>query len=458
MPRKLGLAVLLLLAVTAHAETDTHEYKLDNGMKLIVREDHRAPVVISQVWYKIGANYEHDGITGVSHALEHMMFKGTQAHPSGEFSRIIAENGGRENAFTGRDYTAYFQELEKSRLPVSFELEADRMRNLLLPPAEFAKEIKVVMEERRLRTEDDPKSLTYEQFLATAFLNSPNRIPVIGWMDDLENMRVTDAHDWYRLWYSPNNATLVVVGDVQPDAVYELAKRYFGPLKAETLPPNKPRKEVPQLGQRRISVKAPAQLPYLIMGYKTPVLRTVSEPWEAYALEVLAGILDGGDSARFTRELIRGKQIAVAAGAGYDLYDRQESLLLLDGSPANGHDIAALESALRAQIAQLREKPVAVDELERVKAQVLADHVYQEDSVFYQAMRIGTLESVGLGWQRLDEYLPRVQAVTAKQVQEVARKYLVDDRLTIAVLEPQPMDAATRARAAAAAQGAGHGH
>ncbi len=190
MPRKLGLAVLLLLAVTAHAETDTHEYKLDNGMKLIVREDHRAPVVISQVWYKIGANYEHDGITGVSHVLEHMMFKGTQAHPSGEFSRIIAENGGRENAFTGRDYTAYFQQLEKSRLPVSFELEADRMRNLLLPPEEFAKEIKVVMEERRLRTEDDPQSLTYEQFLATAFLNSPNRIPVIGWMDDLENLRV----------------------------------------------------------------------------------------------------------------------------------------------------------------------------------------------------------------------------------------------------------------------------
>lgn len=453
MPRKLGLAVLLLLAVTAHAETNTHEYRLDNGMKLIVREDHRAPVVVSQVWYKIGANYEHDGISGVSHALEHMMFKGTQAHPSGEFSRIIAENGGRENAFTGRDYTAYYQQLEKSRLPVSFELEADRMRNLLLPPAEFAKEIKVVMEERRLRTEDDPQSLTYEQFLATAFLNSPNRIPVIGWMDDLENLRVTDAHDWYRLWYSPNNATLVVVGDVQPDAVYELAKRYFGPLKAETLPPNKPRKEVPQLGQRRITVKAPAQLPYLIMGYKTPVLRTVGEPWEAYALEVLAGIIDGGQSARLPSRLVRGAQVAAEADAGYDLYDRLDSLFLLDGTPTQGHSIADLEKALRAEVQQLREAPVSSAELERVKAQVVANAVYQRDSIFYMAMQLGRVETVGLNWDVVDEYPGRIRAVTAAQVQQVAKKYLIDDGLTVAELVPLPIDPKHPPRSSAGGHG-----
>jgi zinc protease len=314
------------------------------------------------------------------------------------------------------------------------------------------------MEERRLRTEDSAQALTYEQFNAVAYLNSPYRTPIIGWMNDLEHLQAGDLEQWYRQWYAPNNAVLVVAGDVDPRAVQKLAQQHFGSLDVSKVEPPKPRREVEQRGLRRLVVKAPAEVPYLMMGYKVPALSTAQADWEPYALEVLAGILDGGDSARFTRELIRGKQIAVAAGAGYDLYDRQESLLLLDGSPANGHDIAALESALRAQIAQLREKPVAVDELERVKAQVLADHVYQEDSVFYQAMRIGTLESVGLGWQRLDEYLPRVQAVTAKQVQEVARKYLVDDRLTIAVLEPQPMDAATRARAAAAAQGAGHGH
>ena len=440
MPRKLVLALLLLLSGGAAAATDTHEYTLPNGLKLIVREDHRAPVVTSQVWYKIGANYEHDGITGVSHALEHMMFKGTHDHPAGEFSRIIAANGGRENAFTGRDYTAYFQELEKSRLPVSFELEADRMRNLLLPPAEFAKEIKVVMEERRLRTEDDPQSQTYEQFLATAFLSSPNRIPVIGWMDDLRNLHVEDVRDWYKLWYAPNNATLVVAGDVQPDAVYALAKRYFGPLKAEKLPPIKPRNELPQLGQRRILVKVPAQLPYLIMGYKTPVLRTASAPTEAYALEVLSGILDGGESARLSSRLVRGTQVAAQVDAGYDLYERLDGLFLLDGVPAQGHTVADLEKALRNEVQQLRDAPVSTAELERVKAQVVANAVYQRDSVFNQAMQIGRVETVGLDWRVLDEYPQRIRAVTAAQVQQVARKYLVDDGLTVAELSPLPVD------------------
>ena len=450
-------ACLLGSAVVA-ATPQVHEYPLDNGMKLLVKVDRRAPVVVSQVWYKVGSSYELDGHTGISHVLEHMMFKGTQKHGMGEFSRIIAENGGRENAFTSRDYTAYFQSLEKNRLPIAFELEADRMRNLKLDTTEFAKEVKVVMEERRLRTEDDAQALTYEQFNAVAYLNSPYRTPIIGWMNDLENLQAADLQQWYQQWYAPNNAVLVVAGDVDPPAVLKLARKHFGGLTASKIEASKPRREIEQRGLRRLVVKAPAEVPYLMMGYKVPALITAKDDWEPYALEVLAGILDGGDSARFTRELVRGQQIATTAGAGYDLYDRQESLLMLDGSPAKGHDIAALETALRAQIALLRDQLVSVAELERVKAQVLADHVYQEDSVFYQAMRIGTLESVGLGWQRLDEYLPRVQAVTAEQVQKVARKYLLDDRLTIAVLEPQPMDAGAQARAAAAAQGVGHGH
>ena len=452
-----GLAALLLCIATATPATTT-EYRLDNGMKLIVKQDHRAPVVVSQVWYKVGSSYELDGTTGVSHVLEHMMFKGTKKHGPGEFSRLIAENGGRENAFTSRDYTAYFQTLEKNRLPIAFELEADRMRNLRLQEAEFAKEVKVVMEERRLRTEDNAQSLTYEHFNATAFMNSPYRNPIIGWMDDLESMQLPDLQSWYQQWYAPNNAVLVVAGDVEPAAVHKLAKKYFGVHKPSELTPSKPRREVEQKGLRRITVKAPAEVPYLLMGYKVPVLLTAQDDWEPYALEVLAGILDGGDSARLTRELVRGKQIAVSAGAGYDLYDRQQSLFLFDGSPAPGHDIAALETALRAQIAALRETPPTTAELERVKAQVLADRVYQEDSVFYQAMKIGTLETIGLDWKKLDEYLPRIQAVTAAQVQQVAQKYLIDDQLTIAVLDPQPMDDAARNRARAAAMGGGHGH
>ena len=451
------LPVMLVLCFLAPpAAGSVHEYELANGLKLIVKEDHRAPVVVSQVWYGVGASYEHDGITGVSHVLEHMMFKGTDRHGPGEFSRIIAENGGSENAFTSKDYTAYFQRLEKSRLPVSFELEADRMRNLKLDEKEFAKEVKVVMEERRLRTEDKPTSLTYEQFMATAYTSGSYRIPTIGWMDDLENMELADLQRWYDRWYAPNNATVVVVGDVDPRAVLALAKKHFGPLKPEALEPPKPRIEPEQVGQRRITVRRPAKVPYMVMGYKAPVLKTASEEWEPYALTVLAGVLDGGSSARLSRELVRGQQIATSAGASYDPYARQSSMFLLDVTPANSHTIESAEQALQEQIQRLRTEPVAQDELDRIKAQTIAGEVYQQDSIFYQGMVIGKLETTGMSWRLKDEFVERINAVTAEQVQAVAKKYLVESGLTVAVLEPLPMDSEKTARNAAT--GGGHAH
>jgi len=441
------------MALAAGAVT---EYQLENGLKLVVKEDHRAPVVVSQVWYKVGASYEHDGITGVSHVLEHMMFKGTDAHPPGEFSRIISENGGRENAFTSKDYTAYFQRLEKSRLAVSFELEADRMRNLHLQDKEFQKEINVVMEERRLRTEDKPTSLTYEQFLASAFVSSSVRIPTIGWMNDLENMDLGDLQAWYQRWYAPNNAVVVVVGDVEPENVRALAKKYFGALKPEEIIPPKPRLEPPQKGKRYVNVQAPAEVPYTIMGYKVPVLRTAVEDWEPYALEVLANILDGGDSARLTRELVRGSQVASSAGAGYDLYDRQAGLFLLDGTPAGAHTIAEVQQALFGEVLRLQQTLVEADELARVKSQVIASDVYEQDSSFYQAMKVGKLEAVGLDWKLADAYVERINAVTAEQVRAVAKKYLVEEQLTIAELDPLPMEAGSPARSGG--NGGNHGH
>ncbi len=453
----LSISLLFLpFTLLAQEQAAPHEYILKNGLKLIVKQDHRAPVVVSQIWYKIGSSYEHSGITGISHVLEHMMFKGTKKHPSGEFSRLISENGGRENAFTGDDYTAYFQQLEKSRLAVSFRLEADRMRNLTLPNDEFLKEVRVVMEERRLRTDDKPKSLTYEQFIAAAYINSPYHNPVIGWMNDLENLEINDLKQWYQMWYAPNNATLIVVGDVEPDKVYRLAKKYFGRLKPSKLTPPKPRLEAEQKGLRRIIVKAPAQLPYLIMGYKVPVLTTSQEEWEPYALDVLAGILDGGASARIAKDLIRDTQIAASAGAGYDMTARLETLFMLDGTPAQSHTIAELEAALRKQIQRLREEPVTPKELARIKAQVVASNTYQLDSVFYQAMQVGTLETVGLDWRLLDEYVDRIHSVTPEQVQAVAKKYLIEDRLTIAELVPLPIE--TTQRQLAAPAGGGHGH
>ena len=424
----------------------TSEFSLDNGLRIIVREDHRAPVVVSQIWYKVGSSYEHAGITGVSHALEHMMFKGTKAHPAGEFSRIISDNGGSENAFTGSDYTAYFQTLEKSRLPISFELEADRMQNLLLEPKEFAKEIEVVKEERRMRTVDNPQAFLNEVAMATAFQTSPYRDPIIGWMSDLKKMKAAELKTWYRKWYEPNNATLVVAGDVDPQQVFGLAKKYFGPIPRGTVPKNVPVPEVPQHGIKRVTVKRPAEVPSLLMGYKVPVLTTaIKHPkqvpeWEPYALDVLAGVLDGGDSARFTTRLVRGQEVAAAIGAGYSMTDRLDSLFTIDATPAQGKTIAELEQAIRKQLELLKEQPVEKSELERVKAQVVSQDVYQRDSIFYQAMIIGMFETVGLSWKLSDEYVKHVQAITADQVRTVAKKYLVDDHLTVAELVPLPMD------------------
>ncbi|TPQ29483.1 pitrilysin family protein [Methylomonas sp. EFPC3] len=445
MKHRLAALALLCPVVLAHAEdSKVYEHVFANGLKLLVKEDHRSPVVVSQVWYKVGSSYEPGGITGISHMLEHMMFKGTEKYPAGEFSRIIAENGGSENAFTGQDYTAYFQTLEKSRLEISFKLESDRMRNLNLKAEELKKELEVVTEERRMRTDDQPRAKVHEQFMAAAFTNSPYQNPVIGWPSDIANYQIEDLQAWYQKWYAPNNATLVVVGDVDAKQVEKLAEQYFAPLQPSTIKPVKPQAESEQRGVRRITVKAPAKLPYLMMGYKVPVLNSAKPEWEAYALEVLAGVLDGGDSARLPARLIRGKQIAVSAGAGYDLTSRLPELFLLEGTPAEGKTVFDLEYALLDEVYQLKNELIDKDELQRIKAQVLASSVYQKDSNFYQAMQLGTLETVGLGWQRADEYVAKLNQVTAEQVREVARKYLIEDTLTVAYLDPQPITEAAK--------------
>jgi zinc protease len=440
MKRTLATLTLLAAPLLAAATPDAQEIVLDNGLKVIVKEDHRAPVVTSQVWYKVGSSFESAGSTGISHVLEHMMFKGTDKLGPGEFSRIIAENGGDENAFTGQDYTAYFQTLAKDRLEVSFRLESDRMRHLALPAEEFRKELEVVKEERRMRTDDDPQSLTGEKFYATAYEVAPYRIPVIGWPGDLEEMRVEDLRAWYRRWYAPNNASLVVVGDVDSQAVFALAKKYFGPLQAEAIAPPRERAEPPQRGEKRLAVKAPAKEPYLLMGYKATALGHDGADWEPYALEMLASVLDGGSSARFSRELVRGSRIAAGADADYSAFTRLPGMFLIDGTPAKGHTVAELEQALREQVRRVRDEPVSGEELERIRTQLIAGKVYEQDSVFYQAMQLGRMETVGLGWRLADEYVDHLSRVTPEQVQAVARKYLTPDNLTVAVLDPQPLD------------------
>ena len=335
------------------------------------------------------------------------------------------------------------------RLPVSFELEAERMRRLTLPEDEFVKELEVVKEERRLRTDDDPESLTFEQFNATAYEASPYRIPTIGWPSDLDSLKVQDLRAWYRKWYAPNNATVVVVGDVDPEAVFALAEKYFGPLKPEAVGTPKPRLEPEQRGEKRLTVKAPAKEPYLLIGYKTPAVGDAAESWEPYALEMLASVLDGGSSSRLARELVRDQRVAASASASYSAYTRLSGMLLLDGTPASGHSMPELEQALLAQLERLRTEPVAEDELARIRTQLIASKVYEKDSVFAQAMQLGQLETVGVGWQLVDQYVDRLSAVTPEQIQAVAKKYLIADARTVAVLDPLPIDEGT-SRAAAA--------
>lgn len=448
MMKKRCLMLVLLISVfwqTAYAQV--HEHILDNGLKLIIKEDHRVPVAISQVWYKIGASYEESGRTGLSHVLEHMMFKGTEEYPGNKFSKIMADNGARENAFTGPDFTAYYQKLEKSRLDISFKLEADRMRHLKFDPEEFAKEREVVIEERRLRYDDKPTSLTYETFAATAFQTSPYQNPTIGWPADLANLTLDDVRAWYQQWYAPNNAVVVVVGDVEPQAVLQQVQKHFGSLQAFNITPPRARPEVPQRGIKRVTVKRPAKLPYLLMGYKVPALTTVKPDaqWEVYALELLAYVLDGGNSARFMRELVRGKEIVTSINTSYDIYSRLDGLLTFSAIPAQDHTVADVENALREQVKRLQNERVDAAELKRVKAQLSAEKIYAQDDLFYQAIQIGQLEAVGLDWRLADEYVQRVTAITPAQLQAVAKKYLIDEGLTVGVLEPLPLDAETPA-------------
>lgn len=451
--RSLLMALCALFAMPAVATVE--EYYLDNGMKVLVKPDSRAPVVVSQVWYRVGASYEPDGLTGISHALEHMMFKGTDALGPGEFSRTISALGGDENAFTGRDYTAYFETLSADHLDTALRLEADRMRNLVLDPQEFAKEIEVVKEERRLRTEDRPSGKVYEQFSAVAWRSSPYRNPVIGWMNDLDNLTVDDLAAWYRQYYAPNNAILVVVGDVDPQAVLAKAQEHFGALEPSEIRPLKPAAEPPQPGETRVTVRAPAKQPYVLMGYKAPVIGATENDWEPYALYVLSSVLDGGNSARFSRELVRGAGIAASAGADYSGYSRLKNMMLLSATPTDDHSVADVERALREQVRRVREQLVDPAELDRVVTQAVASKVFEADSLFYQAMELGMLETIGLDWRLAKQEIAKLKAVTPEQVRAVAQRYLVDDNLTVAVLDPLPID--NQPRASSVAVGGRHG-
>jgi zinc protease len=443
------IAVLVAPWLLTAALANPFETTLKNGLRVIVKEDRRAPTVVQMVWYRIGSMDEVDGASGVAHVLEHMMFKGTPSVGPGEFNKLVAAAGGRDNAFTSRDYTAYFQQVPKEKLAEMMRLEADRMRHLNVDPKEFAQEIKVVMEERRMRTDDNPQSKLFEQMNAVAFQAHPYRRPIIGWMNDLETMTAADAKAWYDTWYVPNNAFVVIVGDVDHKEVFALAEKYFGALDNRALPVRKPQVEPVQEGTRRVNVKAPAELPVLIMGYKAPVLRDIDKDVDPYALQMLAAILDGHDAARFNKKLVREDKVALSVNIDYDATARGPGMIYLSGTPSEGKTVADLETALRAEIARIQKEGVSESELKRARAQLVAAEVYKLDSMFGQAMEIGQIETAGLPYQKLDRMLEKLQKVSAAEVQAVAKKYFTDDTLTIGVLEPQPLDGKPRRPSAA---------
>ena len=433
--RKLALRLLVTIAFfligAAPLCAEVKEYTLDNGLKVLIGEDHKVPLATFEIWYNVGSRDEESGKTGLSHLLEHMMFKGTPKYGSKMFSRIIQRNGGVDNAMTTKDYTMYFQTMASDRVGISIDLESDRMVNLIMDPRETVSERNVVMEERRMRYDDDPQNSLFESFVATALMTHPYRRPVIGWMTDIASLSRDELYRHYKEYYSPDNAFIVIVGDVNPEETMKKIRAAFGDMKKSGLVHRTVTGEPQQRGEKRIFLKKAAELPYVVAGYHTP-----SFPHEDSAgLEVLSVVLSGGKSARLYRSLIYEKKLALNAGADYSGMYRDPFLFFLWGTPAPGKGVAEVEKAIFAEIEAVKEAPPSEREVQKAKNQIEASFIFGQDSLYMQAMRIGMFEVLG-GWRLMDRYLEGIRKVTPEEVQRVARKYLTEDNRTVGVLVP----------------------
>jgi len=422
------------LAVSqAGLKEQVSETVLPNGLKVILLENHKAPLITFQVCYRVGSRNEAWGKTGLSHMLEHMMFKGTKMVGPEQFSRIIQENGGNNNAFTTHDYTVYFANISADRVQVIMDLEADRMKNLVLREENFSTERMVVMEERRLRTEDDPPSILAEQLEATAFQEQPYHWPVIGWMEDIQRFTLEDLKEYYQTYYNPANAFLVVVGDFKKEDLLPRIEKAFGSIPGGASPNQKKDVDPEQIGERRILVKKEAQLPSLVMGYHVPNLL---QP-DSYVLEVIAALLSGGKSSRFYQNLVQDKQLVLEADAEHALLSGDPDLFYISANSLPGKEVAEVEKALNLEIERLQKEAVEKRELEKGKNQLESSFIYSQDSLFVQAMLLAKHE-VALSWKAIDEYLPSIRKVTPEDIQRVARRYLIPDNRTVGILVPLP--------------------
>jgi len=422
--------LILLVPLSIHAQT-VREEVLPNGLKILAIEDRAKPVSAFQIWYRAGSINEPVGKSGLSHLLEHMMFKGTHKYGAGGFSRVIQRAGGIDNAGTSKDYVFYFQKLSPENLHISIGLEADRMQNLTLDPKEVITEKDVVMEERRMRYEDNPKNLLYEEVVATAFKSHPYRWPPIGWMQDIKRLTRDDLLGYYRRYYVPNNALIIVTGNIDADSILTKIREEFAPIPRgmEIKPIDIDEPE--QKGEKRVFLKKEAELPYILIAYKAPNILDDDAP----ALEVLAGVISGGKSARIYKSLIKERQIALEAGAEYLSLKRYPFLFFLYGTPLPGKTAEELESALYEEVEKIKDKPPTEREVQRAKNQIEAGFIMGQDSVFFQAKMLGIFEMIG-DWRLKDKYLEGIRKVTPEEVQRVAKKYLIEDKRTVGVLIP----------------------
>jgi zinc protease len=426
-------SVLFCSSLPAHART-IQTRTLDNGLKVILVEEHKAPVVTIQIWYHAGSRNEVTGKTGLAHLTEHMMFKGTPKYGKGQFSRLIARNGGTENAFTSKDYTAYFENLSADQVGLALTLESDRMTNLILDAREFQLERDVVKEERRLRTDDDPQSLVVEYLYAMAYLVHPYHAPTLGWMTDLNSLERNDVTAFYKRYYSPNNATLVIVGDIDPPKLIPKIQQTFGKVPKGFPTPLFHITEPEQIGERRFEIKKEAQLPFVFAGYPVP---NFSHP-DNYALGVLANILFSGKSSRLYRSLVYEGKLALDIGGEYPNLSANPDLFYIYGVPQPGHSAEELEKSLDTEIEKLKTEPVADQELQKAKNQIEAGFIMGQDSNFYQAMQIGSAEAVGAGYEYQETYVENIKKVTKEDLMRVAKTYLIRDHRTVGALIPQP--------------------
>ena len=433
--KKFILALLMIVTVSGSAFAagwdGVKEYTLDNGLKILLMEEHKAPVATFQIWYRVGSRNESPGNTGMSHLLEHMMFKGTKKYGPKTFSQTVQRNGGNDNAFTSKEYTAYFETFSSDRIWLSLDMESDRMRGILLDPKEFNSERDVVKEERRLNHEDDPESALYEKMMEVAFLNHPYRIPTIGWMDDLTNMKVEDLKVHYDIHYVPNNATIVVVGDFDSEKMLREIKKQFGSIPKGAEPKKVTIEEPLQKGERRLFLKKEAELPVLIAGYHVPALTHK----DSYPLSVLELILSAGKSSRLYKSIVYEKQMALYAGGDYSMVSTDPSMFYLYAASMPGKPVEEVEKAIYAEIDKFKTEPVSEKELTKAKNQIEASFIMGQDSNFNRAMLLGQYETVA-SWKLLDKYVDGIRKVTAEDVMRVAKKYFSEDNRTVGILVP----------------------